>query len=107
MKEHTIADILHYAADNCLASTPDDYWVFGGSKDKFSCCAVTEACIKLQGYENYIEKSRLIKEGLENMGCPTDSLNAFKDNRKFVEKNQQARYAWLKFAATMAEEQGV
>lgn len=107
MKEYTIAEILHYAADKCLASKEHEYWVFGGNKDKFSCCAVTEACIRLQGYENYVEKSRLIKEGLENMGCRIDSLNAFKDNGKFVEKNQQARYTWLKFAAIMAEEQGV
>jgi hypothetical protein len=107
MKEYTIADILHYAADNCLASITEEYWINGGNKDKFSCCAVTEACIKLEGYENYLKKVRLIKEGLENMGCPVESMHAFKDHRKFVEKNQQARYAWLKFAAMMAEEQGV
>jgi hypothetical protein len=105
--KYTVADILHYAADNCLASTPDEYWVNGGSKEKFSCCAAIEACLRLSGSENYLEKSRLIKQGLENMGCPVQSVHAFKDNLKFVEKNQQARYAWLKFAAMMAEEQGV
>jgi hypothetical protein len=105
--KYTVADILHYAADNCLASTPDEYWMNSGNKEKFSCCAVSEACLRLLGWGNYLEKSRFIKEGLENMGCPTGSLNAFKDQYKFVEKNQQARYAWLKFAAMMAEEQGV
>jgi hypothetical protein len=41
------------------------------------------------------------------MGCPVSSINAFGDEGRVDEENQQARYAWLKFAATMAEEQGV
>jgi hypothetical protein len=41
------------------------------------------------------------------MGCPTDSCDAFNDSGEFKTENQQARYAWLKFAAIIAEEQGV
>jgi hypothetical protein len=48
-----------------------------------------------------------ILAGLKEMGCPTDSCDAFDDSFGFNKENQQARYAWLKFAAMMAEEQGV
>jgi len=111
MKTYTIAEILHYAADNKLANEATEYWKHGGNKEKFSCCAMQEAVYDL--YRNSPEPDKRekliarISKGLEAMGCPTGSSHAFKDNRKFVEKNQQARYAWLKFAATMAEEQGV
>lgn len=60
--------------------------------------------------ESECERDDLINrcfEGLEAMGCPTGSLNAFNDNGEFIVENQQARYAWLKFAAIIAEEQGV
>ena len=104
----TIADILHYAADKCLASKKEQYWAYGGSKEKYSCCAVDEAYIKLVGSWDYpSDQAIAIIKGLENMGCPTDSMDAFDDQGQFVEENQQARYAWLKFAAIMAEEQGV
>jgi predicted hydrocarbon binding protein len=112
MKEYTVAEILHIAADKYLAVKESEYWTRGGSKEKFSCCAVDEAVSRLYGYfdmEIY-EREDLIKrihEGLKNMGCPTGSVDAFDDNGEFIEENQQARYAWLKFAATMAEEQGV
>jgi hypothetical protein len=108
MKEYTIAEILHYAADKCLASKKEQYWTFGGNKEKYSCCAVDEAYIKLIGFVDYpTNQSRAIRKGLENMGCPIESIDAFDDNGVFLEENQQARYAWLKFAAMMAEEQGV
>jgi hypothetical protein len=106
----TIADILHYAADKCLAKYAEQCWTYGGSKEKYSCCAVDEACFRLMKSDNHqdcLQKSRSIKEGLKNMGCPIGSMNAFDDQGQFVEENQQARYAWLKFAAMMAEEQGV
>lgn len=41
------------------------------------------------------------------MGCQTNSVELFNDSHKFVPENQQVRYTWLKFAAIIAEEQGV
>jgi hypothetical protein len=112
MKEYTIAEILHIAADKHLAVKESEYWARGGGKEKFSCCAVDEAVSRLYGYfdlEIY-EREDIIKrihKGLENMGCPTGSTDAFDDETVFNAENQQARYAWLKFAAIIAEEQGV
>lgn len=112
MKKYTIAKILHIAADKHLAVKESQYWKRGGNKEKFSCCAVAEAVMGLYGGfdTSYDENSKLIARihrGLKNMGCPTGSSHALGDCAKFVEENQQARYAWLKFAAMMAEEQGV
>ena len=101
-KQPTVADALHLAADKYLASTKYEYHCVP-NKHKYSCCAATDACIDLN-----IRWSVVIK-GLENMGCPTSSLIALNDAGydTFSEKNQQARYMWLKWAALMAEEQGV
>lgn len=113
MKIYTIADILHLAADKHLASKVEQCWNRGGSKEKFSCCAMSEAVWVLWNEDKIKSKSKrdeLINrcfEGLEAMGCPTGSTNAFGDMGEFKEENQQARYAWLKFAAMIAEEQGV
>lgn len=109
MSKINIAEILHYAADNCLAATRKKYWADSsvGKKEKFSCCAVEEAYVKLHGSNNFDKDIRRIQTGLEKMGCPVESSHAFNDCGEFNEENQQARYAWLKFAAMMAEEQGV
>jgi hypothetical protein len=104
--QHSIAEILHYAADKCLASKKEQYWAYGGNKEKYSCCAVDQAYAELVGFSDEEHYSR-ITEGLSAMGCPTDSTSAFNDEGIFVAENQQARYAWLKFAAMMAEQQGV
>ena len=114
MKTITIAEILHYAADKELASKQEQYWTAGGDKEKFSCCAAEEAVMSLW-HDDMIaseeERDDLINrilKGLEAMGCPTGSTNAFGvDEGVFIAENQQARYAWLKFAAIIAEEQGV
>jgi hypothetical protein len=110
MKEYSIADILHYAADKKLADKESQYWTIGGNKEKYSCCAVEESLIDLHRTFNVDEIDEMISRiryGLKEMGCPTDSLDAFDDRGQFVAENQQSRYAWLKFAAMMAEEQGV
>lgn len=110
MKEYTIAEILHVAADKHLAAKRYEYWSNGGNKEKFSCCAMHEAVISLNrtftGSEVEVVIDRITK-GLEALGCPVDSTDAFHDDFQFNAENQQARYAWLKFAATIAEEQGV
>lgn len=113
MKKYTIAEILHYAADKKLASKEEQCWNRGGSKEKFSCCAVSEAAWQLWNEDKIAsegERDELINrcsKGLEAMGCPVNSMDAFDDHGKFDAQNQQARYAWLKFAAIIAEEQGV
>lgn len=108
--KYTIAEILHYAADKCLASERYEYWVNGGKKEKYSCCAVEEAYIKLHGLydcDYFSSDVARIQEGLKNMGCPVSSTTALCDAGTFIKENQQTRYTWLKFAAMMAEEQGV
>lgn len=110
MNTYTIAEILHNAADKHLAAKESQYWARGGNKEKYSCCAVEESVIDLHrtfSADEIDEMISRIRYGLKEMGCPVDSTDAFDDDGKFVEKNQQARYAWLKFAATIAEEQGV
>lgn len=113
MKTYTIAEILHYAADKKLASKEQQCWNRGGTKEKFSCCAVTESIWELWDKDEIVsegERDELINRcdhGLKAMGCPTYSIDAFNDRGEFKVENQQARYAWLKFAAIIAEEQGV
>lgn len=113
MKKYTIAEILHYAADKKLASKEEHCWNRGGTKEKFSCCAVEEAVWvfwKKDQSMSEAERHELINrvlDGLEAMGCPTGSTIAFGDEGEFNAENQQSRYAWLKFAAIIAEEQGV
>lgn len=110
MKKYTIAEILHLAADKHLAAKPSEYWSNGGNKEKFSCCAMHEAVISLNrtftADEVEVVIDRITK-GLKALGCPVDSTDAFHDDFTFNAESQQARYAWLKFAATIAEEQGV
>jgi hypothetical protein len=111
MKEYTIAEILHYAADNCLASKKEQYCAYGGNKEKYSCCAVSYAVDEMHHFDTpWFETKVIIQRicvGLSEMGCPIESIDAFDDQGQFVAENQQSRYAWLKFAAMMAEEQGV
>ena len=113
MKQYTISEILHIAADKHLAVKESEQEYRSGNKEKFSCCAVSETVWNLWNENKIVSRSEhdeLIarcSEGLKAMGCPTDSLDAFNDHGEFKEENQQARYAWLKFAAIIAEEQGV
>ena len=101
-KQPTIADVLHYAADHILAATKYEYH-HKPNQHKYSCCAVEKAIVDLN-----VNKYEIF-EGLIEMGCPVTSLNAFNDRgyNNFYEENQGMRYFWLKWAALMAEEQGV
>lgn len=113
--EATVADVLHYAADNCLLS--HSRYGEGGSKEKFSCCAVDEAVYRITGQVYGGESCKLrrrVIDGLRNMGCETGSSTLFKkhgdspdDHNIINHKVQGMRYMWLKWAALMAEEQGV
>lgn len=108
-KQPTIADILHCAADECLvAHSRDEY-----ANEKFSCIAVDNAVFKLCG-ERTIEIANRALDGLKNMGCDTGSFTLFtKYGDQPLEYSvvnhevQGMRYMWLKWAALMAEEQGV
>ncbi len=91
----TIAEVLHYAADNFL-------WHPENGENKFepSCSAIYWACENLQISRKQREK---IFKGLQNMGLDTSVFDEFIPGAA----RQGARYAWLKFAALIAEEQGV
>jgi len=99
----TIADVLHRAADHWLAVDRDD-WYERDNTDEYSCCAVASAA-----YELGVDADDIL-DGLMEMGCPTGSHMAFDKfgyQRNVNAEIQGARYGWLKFAALIAEEQGV
>lgn len=112
-KQHTVADVLHYAADKCLAY--DKRYNSGyGLKEKYSCCAVTEAVYQLTGYLAADGLHNRVFNGLKAMGCDTGSHTLFNkygdqphEYSNVNETVQGMRYMWLKWAALMAEEQGV
>lgn len=89
----TIAEVLHYAADNFLANSG----IPSRGRHYFSCLAVKKAARVLR------VPSDPIIIGLRNMGVAPASTLEFYD----VKDTQGARYMWLKFAALIAEEQGV
>jgi hypothetical protein len=105
----TIADILHYAADHKLEHDLDVLDVCDGPTEKYSCCAIEAAVEDLLGWEAlyYGGIYTDILKGLTAMGLDTSSLSAFGQWRYNGHDVQQARYGWLKFAALIAEEQGV
>lgn len=105
-KQIKISDVLHLAADKYLAK---DTFDFCNGKCKYSCDAIDLAHYELCAY-NSPEMNYSIKKGLQNMGLCTSStgeFNEFQNNGYTTPESQGARYAWLKFAAMIAEEQGV
>jgi hypothetical protein len=109
-KQPTVADVLHLAADKYLAA--HDRFE-GGGKERFSCLAVAEAAYELEGNYDSSFRQRLM-DGLRSMGCDTSSSDLFKkygddpDHFSDIDHRVQGmRYMWLKWAALMAEEQGV
>lgn len=133
-KQVLISDILHDAADiflryNIHDTAPryrlmyNNNGVIGSyslqqdkaEAERFSCCAVDAAIAYAFGLERWCDDteklSKKVKQGLRAMGCPTGSSTAFSkygDDWRFENhKVQGMRYMWLKWAALMAEEQGV
>jgi hypothetical protein len=105
----TIADALHLAADKYLASDYKDYKSFKGV-NRYSCCAVADATDELN--LNYGTAITF----LNSLGCHTRAVHLFnkqehwstKAGMYFVTpKSQGYRYLWLKFAAAMAESEGI
>lgn len=126
MTKPTIADILHLAADKYLAEN-EEQEIF--SKERWSCCAVQSALNELV-VEEFLYKDgtrkfsrwnasktptgKRVFKGLRNLGLSTGSQRMFAEfefnkygRSEPTPESQAARYAWLKFAAMIAEEQGV
>ena len=90
-----ISEILHEAADVYLwDGIEDDH-----DKQLYSCDAINTATENTQTLLK-------IKSGLKEMGLNTETFSEFKEF-PYGEQRQSARYTWLKFAAMIAEEQGV
>jgi hypothetical protein len=129
-KQVLISDILHDAADKFLQYNRNDQAPYrfmyndGLSvqqetcdAERFSCCAVEAAIAYNFGIGRWVDDtkklSKKVKQGLRAMGCPTGSSTAFSkygDNNNWQFENHEVqgmRYMWLKWAAMMAEEQGV
>ncbi len=111
----TIADILHIAADKYLVSHSrfETYHI----QEKFSCCAIDSAIREITG-SYFCADSKLlldqVMKGLTNMGCQTGSHTLFVKHgdlpavyESINPDVQGMRYMWLKWAALMAEEQGI
>lgn len=106
----TIADVLHHAADNVLWTGGESEYTYfkirGNNIRRFSCDAVRRAVEQLDYQGDYWK----IAEGLTRMGVDTYACDAFRRfdyGQEFSVEEQAARYTWLKFAALIAEEQGV
>lgn len=121
MNKPTIAKVLHYAADHCLNTGLRSYepLLVRQQKEKFSCYAIDKAIQKLNPipYELFETKAHNIRQhrqnltadiisGLIDLGLKPGSFKQFVGFATLHER-QAARYNWLKFAALLAEEQGV
>ena len=114
-KQHTIADILHIAADKYLVS--DSRYEASYIQERFSCCAISSAIFDITGTFYGVDSEVLrdqVMKGLTNMGCQVGSHTLFvkhgdmPDVYESINPDVQGmRYMWLKWAALMAEEQGI
>jgi hypothetical protein len=94
----TIAEVLHRAADDFLWDGRE--YASGGVAA--SCFAVEDAANSVGAADELVDRCF---DGLKAMGVDVSKFD-FGDFRDSPER-QGARYAWLKFAAMIAEEQGV
>jgi len=108
MTEVKMSEVLHLAADKYLAEDCEYDWVL---QDKFSCIAIIMAVKELIPSQKIADSFyNRIRIGLEKMGIDTyrgSQFNEFGDYLTITKASQGARYTWLKFAAMIAEEQGV
>ena len=122
--KYKISDILHDAADKELAHNQETYWCSNyetrkASLERFSCCAIDNAVAKFLDKKypqlSWLDRDGIrenifedIKKGLAAMGLNTESTKAFgKEPDDLCPDIQGQRYFWLKWAALMAQEQGV
>ncbi len=103
-----LSEIIHYAADYVLHPTAKLNWYDGEVvKQSYSCIAFYEATRRL--FPNNKKTQELLRVQF-NIACLALGLNpwaikAFLDVPE--ETRQEVRYAWLKFLALLAEEQGL
>jgi hypothetical protein len=94
-----IADTLRRAADLYLSELECDYGDVDGRKYAFSCDAVLAAC----GHKNCAELQEA-RAFMAELGCKTGSFVEF-DEFSCGEERQGARYLWLMFAASVADDE--
>jgi hypothetical protein len=105
-----ISTILHRAADKYLISCFADYT--NPRMNCYSCIAIEEALEDFyeadsDEFKKWLDKIHI---GLREMGCDVKSSALFLEYGDWLSVNpevQGMRYFWLKWAALMAEEQGV
>lgn len=104
MKKVKISKVLHLAADKYLWDGVGGIKFYG---DEYSCIAVRLAVqqIRASNPEACVPTSDIF-DGLTKMGVDCRSSWEFYFFKEGPER-QGARYLWLKWAALMAEEQGV
>ena len=115
--EHTVSTILHDAADKYLARSTAERersMKYYSLKNKYSCSAISTALRRSTlTYEQRVDLQKQINFGLVAMDCSICSTSLFmehNDPNNWLEVNsdvQGMRYMWLKWAALMAEEQGL
>jgi hypothetical protein len=112
MKHIKISEVFDLAADEHLW----DGELCGFGRDLFSCDAVNRAIATMLnvpfcnflwggGKGNALKLGQQINEGLVNLGLDTFTFGAFNEF-EFGPERQAVRYAWLKFCAQLAREQG-
>lgn len=107
-----VADILRYAADEKLRKPAGPNFINHKWFETYSCLAVKNALRdKLRpDVSDYVsmkqtKQGRVVYKFLKELGVDTGSSNLFKNVDK--ETAQEIRYAWLHFAADIAEEEGL
>jgi hypothetical protein len=102
----TISAALHLAADQYLWDGVNSFYRRSDTEG-FSCWAIDNAIDSYRlPWRDFGDFSERINEGLTTLGLDTGSMKQFNEFST-DEERQGARYLWLKFAALLAEEQGV
>lgn len=111
-KSVPVADILRDAANKYLQTTSqrfDGAWY--ADVEKYSCNAVKKALQLEVRPDIHMYDQDLSKQGrkvfsfLKELGVDTKSIFAFSSINEYEQQN--ARFAWLHFAADIAEEEGL
>lgn len=118
-KQIKISSVLHLAADHYLSHNE---LVEPGPNNHFSCNAIKDALRESLGFKQYVPPTSnqhelfsshflIIEAGLRNLGLKSPgggrAFEELERNYTHTVESQSARYIWLKWAALMAEEQGV
>lgn len=101
-----ISKILHKAADKYLwdgfGSPPNEE----AQNEIYSCLAIHKVLIEKQYANNFVSCEKIVSDFLKKMGLRTYSNIEFAEFKN-TEEAQGARYLWLKFAALVAEDEGL